>query len=245
MKEPTRLSETSEVARLLLQSARRDAAPAASRRRALAMTAVVASAASATKALSAAAAVTKGVLPWVASVLFGAAVAVAVVSTRGRVARDESAPQPVSSSVVPRTTAPVVLREAPAVDGSRQRVDRNDVAPLSQSSPSARRPASAAIPPQTAVDQPSELSRELRLLDGASRALAAGDLTAATADLDRYARDCPHGTLAEEALAIRIRVWARSGNRDRAQALYEQLARTYPASPYLDSLRDAVVSSRP
>jgi TolA-binding protein len=245
MKEPTRLSETSAVARVLLQSARRDAAPAASRRRALSMTAAAASAASATKALSAAAAVTKGVLPWVASVLFGAAVAVGVVSAR-RVAHDESAPQPVTSSVVPRTTAPVVLREAPAVEGAPQQADRDDdVAPRSQSSPSGLRPASPAAPPQAAADPSSELSRELRLLDAASRALAAGDLTAASADLDRYTRDFPHGTLTEEALAIRIRVWARSGNRDRAQALYEQLARTYPASPYLDSLRDAVASSRP
>jgi hypothetical protein len=239
MKEPTRLSETSAVARVLLQSARGDAAPAASRRRALSMTAAAASAASATKALSAAAAVAKGALPWVASVLFGAAVAVGVVSTRGRVARDESAPRPVSSSVVPRTTAPVVLRESPAVEGSRPQVDRDDVAPRSQSSPSALRSAPPAAPPQAAVEPSSELSRELRLLDAASRELAAGDLTAATADLDRYAHDFPHGTLAEEALAIRVRVWARGGNRARAQAHYEQRAIANPASPNIDSHREA------
>jgi TolA-binding protein len=78
------------------------------------------------------------------------------------------------------------------------------------------------------------------LLNAANRALADGDLAAASADLDRYARDFPKGTLAEEALAIRVRVWARSGDRDRAQALYERLAKTDPASPYLDSLREAL-----
>jgi Tfp pilus assembly protein PilF len=119
-------------------------------------------------------------------------------------------------------------------------VDRDDVAPRIQSVPSALRAASPAAPLRAAADLPSELSRELRLLDAASRELAAGDLTAATTDLDRHAHDFPHGTLAEEALAIRVRVWARGGNRARAQALYEQLARTYPASPYLDSLREAL-----
>jgi TolA-binding protein len=204
----------------------------------MAVTSAAASAAAATKALSAAAAVTKVVLPWVVPVLLGtAAVTVGVVATRGGGRAEESAPRPVSSSAETRTIGRVPAMLPP--ERPRPPATRDD-APRSTSPSSVVAHPIATAERAQSTDQARELSGELRLLDAANRALAEGDLAAASADLDRYARDFPKGTLAEEALAIRVRVWTRSGDRERAQALYERLARTYPASPYLESLREAL-----
>jgi TolA-binding protein len=202
---------------------------------------LAASAASATKALSAAAAVTKGVLPWVLPVLFGtAAVSVGVVATRERPHVEEASPRSISASPHGRAFAPGPPPAAAPVQSVRRTADPEDAPPPSTASSAVARTLAPTVRPQAPAEQGPELSGELRVLDAANRALAAGDFAAASAALDRYARDFPHGALAEEALAIRVRVWARSGDRDRARALYERLAQTYPASPYLDGLREAL-----
>jgi hypothetical protein len=145
--------------------------------------------------------------------------------------------------------APAVVVAAPAASAI-------PIAPQAASAPAAPPPQAApkvvlarSVPPTTAepalrLDSP-ELSQELRLLDGAKRALAAGDSAGAAVILDRYAREFPHGRLAQESVAIRIRVLARSGDRERALALYERLAKSDRASPYLEGLRELLGVTEP
>ena len=83
-----------------------------------------------------------------------------------------------------------------------------------------------------------DLSRELALLDRAKRALADGDVDAAAGALDLHAHEFPHGRLAQESIALRIRVLVRRGERARALTLYRTLAASEPTSPHLESLRE-------
>ena len=81
------------------------------------------------------------------------------------------------------------------------------------------------------------LAVEIRLLDQARAALAAGDLPRAAALLDRYAANRPSAVLAQEAALLRVRLLLKQGDRRGAAQLARRIIHEYPESRHVDSLR--------
>jgi hypothetical protein len=79
--------------------------------------------------------------------------------------------------------------------------------------------ASSAADATGATDVASGVSRllaEVRRLDAARNALAAGHASQALAELQRYEREFPAGTLAQDAALLEVRALDRSGQRAAA-----------------------------
>lgn len=100
----------------------------------------------------------------------------------------EPAPRVIASAPAPPPTPAVT--EAPAIATSVRIVSR----PLPSASASPQKPTT------------STLVEEIRALDRARAALRAGDRDRARAELDRYDREFPFGSLGPEARALRARV---------------------------------------
>jgi hypothetical protein len=98
-------------------------------------------------------------------------------------------------------------------------------APVSQPAPSASAAASAS------------LTEEIRLLDRARAALAAGDTVTAGRLLDAYASNRPSSVLVQEAALLRVKVLLARGERSAAVELARRIIATYPESAHVDTLR--------
>lgn len=117
-------------------------------------------------------------------------------------------------------------------------------------------PAPAPAPPPAIVEAPSKatfalparpepsgaapnasLAAEIRLLDQARAALAAGDSSHAAALLDRYAANRPSAVLAQEAALLRVRLLLKQGDRAGATQLARRIIHEHPESTHVDSLR--------
>jgi hypothetical protein len=112
--------------------------------------------------------------------------------------------------------------------------------------PRAPAPAPVAAPSNatfTLPEQPSKvtpnvsLAAEIRLLDQARAALAAGDSPHAAALLDRYAANRPSAVLAQEAGLLRVRLLLKQGDRAGATQLARRIIHEHPESTHVDSLR--------
>ena len=112
-------------------------------------------------------------------------------------------------------------------------------APLAPGAPRkiARKVASA-----TSVDGPA-LSSEIALVQQAARALAGGEAAIALDLLDTYVRDFPHGTLAEEAGALRVRALVQSGRGAAAKALAQKLVDTHPRGVLAPQLQSVIAGA--
>jgi hypothetical protein len=87
------------------------------------------------------------------------------------------------------------------------------------------------------VKMTGDLSVELRMLDAARAAIARSDTAGALRFLDDYARAYPKPRLGPEATILRIEALARSGDRDEARRLSDDLLARYPDGPYRARLR--------
>ena len=92
---------------------------------------------------------------------------------------------------------------------------------------------SPAPSPQSSPAPASSISDEIRVLDQARRAVAAGDSVAAKRALDQHRRQYPKGALAEEAVLLQIESLARQGKRGQAKSLAERFRASHPNSPHL------------
>lgn len=148
------------------------------------------------------------------------------------------------------TAAPVKPErapEAPEVETPRPTPTRSSV-PLGGASTRgavrAREPVASAPAvaeprePRPAPSDDAALAREARWIDAARAALARGDLSTARARLDEYDAFRRVGVLDREALVLRIEILARQGELERATALVERFAASYPGDPLLTRLRD-------
>lgn len=110
--------------------------------------------------------------------------------------------------------------------------------------PSASAPPSATAPTATALAAPSKptptLGDELHLLDEARAALDGGDTGRALALLNRHDTDFRGGSLAPEAMALRVEVYARSGDRDSAAHLGTRFLALYGNRPQAQRVRSIV-----
>lgn len=104
-------------------------------------------------------------------------------------------------------------------------------------------PTSAAFAPLAsakateAPPSPSSLTAEIRLLDRARAALAAGDAGGAAQALDAYAASRPSGVLTQEATVLRVRLLIARGQRAEAVELARRSVAQHPESAQADLLR--------
>jgi len=96
----------------------------------------------------------------------------------------------------------------------------------------------------TVTFEPEAIRRELlgiarqgKLLDGARRSMARGELASARAVLDDHAGELARGPLVDEVLDLYIELAVRSGDRARAWLLARRFFARYPQSPLLPHVR--------
>jgi hypothetical protein len=227
----------------LIQALRRDCAPPhlqGKTLKALGVAAAVGSAATAANAAAMTATATKGGLGALAKVLAvsllggGIVLGGAMVERRLHTERPASLPQSgVTTSPKTGPTSPV---EAPAVEppSPEPSLDTRAHVPVSAPAPSASAGASSK----------DRLSRELRALELAERALAERAPDTALRLLDNYNAKFPGGSLASEAMVLRARALLMRGNVAGAQDLADTYSAAHPDSPYAQRLEDLVHGRR-
>ena len=143
----------------------------------------------------------------------------------------EPAPEPTAEPATPAATE----RRAPAHVAQRMGIRRAPaVATLSTAKAQPPRPTAR---PARGVDSPEE---ERRLLMEGQRALVQGKYAAALRAFSRHAKRFPHGLLAEEREAGRVRALARLGRLDEARSHAERFEMRYPNSIHLAPLRQSL-----
>jgi len=77
------------------------------------------------------------------------------------------------------------------------------------------------------------LSEQLRLIDAARAAVAAGNSSAASQALSTYGSKFPHGSFGQEAAVLRIETVDLQGNHGQASALARSFLAQHPNSPHV------------
>jgi hypothetical protein len=105
------------------------------------------------------------------------------------------------------------------------------------SSASASKPTphsvSSVSKPVSSGEGASDLSEQLRLIDAARAAVAAGNSSAATQALGTYGSKFPHGSFGQEAAVLRIETTDLQGNHTQAAALARAFLASHPNSPHV------------
>lgn len=122
---------------------------------------------------------------------------------------------------VPVVVAPAQVTPLPPVPAA--------AAPEPSPASTADAPRAPNKPPPVA-SRPSTLQAEQRALDAARTALLRGEPTLALPLLEKYAREHPHGAMAEEHAALWVQALARVGRADEAQAAGAAFHRQFPES---------------
>lgn len=216
----------------LLESSRREHAPARARERAAKALGLAALASSVTGAATATAMTTRGsafLLKLLSIPVVGAGLVVGGVAV---LRSPRAAAPPVVSSAVSAPAATAAIPNAPPLESP-------PAAPEVAASSSVR----AAVPRAPRAEASSgRLSREVQALGKAQEALAAHDPGAALRLLDRYGAEFPGGALGSEATVLRVRALLASGNRPAAQRLADTYSVAHPDTPYARRIQDTVRS---
>jgi TolA-binding protein len=235
MSDPRRLLEGggSNIERDLLEAAQTELPDASAKRRAATALAIGAATASVwPTAAYATAKASKAGMPLLIKIFAAGAIGAGTLGTAAYVitkpeppAATEVAP-PVATNAgrftgKPRVAEPAPEPAAPADPAATAETPEPTPAPEPRRSP----PASPAAA--------SSISEEIRVLDEARRAIAAGDSAAAKRALEQHRRQYPRGALAEEAVLLQIESLARQGKRGKAKALAERFRASHPNSPHL------------
>jgi len=96
------------------------------------------------------------------------------------------------------------------------------------------------VPEKAVPSSPARLDEEVRELEKARVALSRGDVAAALAALNAHAEAFSHGSLADEAEALRIEALMRAGNQDEAKARGEAFLSAHPNSSLAARVRRAI-----
>jgi TolA-binding protein len=142
----------------------------------------------------------------------------------------------ISGDETPRAVA------APAPLVERRPAEREVPQAAAPDSPPVRR-FEPSPPPQ--IDDSRALAREVSSIDGAREALRTKDPDRALAELSRYERAFPSGSLAPEALYLQLEALLQRGDQFRARAVAEKLLRAHPKSPQAARARAVLARSNP
>jgi TolA-binding protein len=130
-------------------------------------------------------------------------------------------------------------------------------APLVERRPAEREVPQAAAPPEpppvrrfepsppAQIDDSRALAREVSSIDSAREALRTKDPDRALAELSRYERAFPSGSLAPEALYLQLEALLQRGDQVGARAVAEKLLRAHPKSPQAARARAVLGRSNP
>jgi hypothetical protein len=98
----------------------------------------------------------------------------------------------------------------------------------------------ATARPLRPASSSESLTREVKALELAHRALAEHDAPSALDLLDRYRVQFPGGSLSSEATVLRVQALLQNGDRAGAQALVDGYVSAHLDSPYARRLKDIV-----
>jgi type IV secretory pathway VirB10-like protein len=167
------------------------------------------------------------------------AAAVAVAASAAP-AQEPTPEPPVATPVNDLPDAPVVAPPAPEPAAStapeRKRAPAEAVARAPSSSPPEPEPQPAETVAVTPPSSDSTLSKQLAAIQDARSAVLSKNGRAALADVDRYDREHPDGSFAEEALALRVEALRLMGDEEGARNALERLRTRYPTSVHLKKL---------
>ena len=235
MTELRRWSEEGATAQemTLLDASRRQSVPEHTLARTLRAVGVAA-AATAVGTTSTAAAATQGGLTLASKVLILSLVGSGVVAGGLAVRAAHHQAQTTVTSVAAPAPRPASANPAP--------IETPIPAPPAVSAAVAEPPAPAAAPapPARPASSSDRLSREVKALELAHRALVEHDPQGALGLLDRYRAQFPAGSLASDAIVLRAQALLASGNRAGAQALADTYSAAHPDSPFARRLQEIV-----
>jgi hypothetical protein len=178
-------------------------------------------------------------LPLAASFAIVAGVGAWVVASRSPVVRTVTSPRIVDVQRV--SAAPTLAALADRADGmSPQGAPSQIIQPKGQSHPRSSRLPSSSRSTARSLSSPDPIIAERDLLDGARRALALRDGTAAMDLTERYKRQFPSGVLAQECEAIAIRALVLLDRRSEAEARAQCFGAHFPHSVLLPTVKSMV-----
>ncbi|MEO7038145.1 MAG: outer membrane protein assembly factor BamD [Polyangiaceae bacterium] len=138
-----------------------------------------------------------------------------LVTVPAAVLNAPSTPEPVASPL----PAPEVSGDAPATNAPRS---------VTKLTPSANAHSASTS---------DDLSEQLRLIDAARTALAAGNAGTATQALATYSSKFPRGSFGQEAAVLRIETIDMQGNHTQAAALARSFLAAHPNSPHVSLVK--------
>ncbi len=148
-----------------------------------------------------------------------------------RAARQASAPPAAAVVPAPRPVSAVPLRPEPP---------RVNPPPASVSAPISPVRAAESPRPARPASSNDQLSREVKALELAHRALAEHDPQRALELLDRYGAHFPAGSLSSEAVVLRVQALLANGDRAAAQAQADAYSAAHPDTPFAIRLKELV-----
>lgn len=168
--------------------------------------------------------------------LISGATGLALGLTLGALAVPSSEPPTMPPPVGDSSTATVDASAADAGVPERALVDAATVSPFEVLAEPPSPATEHATSTRRLDDRDTALAEERRLVDTMREALARSDASSCLSMADRHARLFPHGTLAEERSALRIRALAMLGRHPEAEAALTRFSVDFPESPLWASL---------
>ncbi|MET0792143.1 MAG: outer membrane protein assembly factor BamD [Polyangiaceae bacterium] len=98
----------------------------------------------------------------------------------------------------------------------------------------AARQAARAPSASSSAESGSDLSEQLRLIDAARSAVAAGDAKSASSAISSYTSRFPRGAFGQEAAVLRIETLDLQGNHSQAASLARSFLARHPNSPHVN-----------
>jgi len=126
--------------------------------------------------------------------------------------------------VQPAATAEPVAQPLPPIEPAKD--SASDVKPVTKQ---VTRAASSA----SSIASGADLSEQLRLIDAARSAVAAGDSKSASAAIASYTSRFPRGAFGQEAAVLRIETLDLQGNHVQAASLARSFLARHPNSPHV------------
>jgi hypothetical protein len=188
----------------------------------------------------------------------GLAVAVVSIGAAGlRYGGAPSAPEALPTQLTgapPNTVMPLTESEPPVAALPSLRVEelpsaltaseasegtaRGDV-PRAKTTSSPAAPATIVTAARAPAREATNVADELKLIDAARGALAAGEPAAAHSHIQRYRSSFPNPHFVDEADALEVQALAALGRSDEARTKAKLFLHAHPGSPYTQRVRSA------
>ena len=167
-----------------------------------------------------------------------AAVSVALVLVLagvGRKAEPTFTPQGVAAlAVAPSVAVPAAPAEVlPVPEPVAAALPPIEAAPSARASKRVARARSSALVSSAAADSGTDLSEQLRLIEAARAAVAAGNASAASSAIASYRTRFPRGPFGQEAAVLQIETLDLQGNHAQAASQARNFLARHPNSPHV------------